>query len=94
MWTEQFESMLMLMVMLALLRASYELSRPERNRLEEVSAFAETYSISETPKPNTITPRQKEWAERAAKNYAEAQEKKWRNWNEAMFEPTQQISTK
>jgi len=87
MWTEQFESMLMLMVMLALLRASYELSGPERNRLEEVSAFAETHLISETAKPNTITPRQKEWAERAAKNYAEAQEKKWRNWNVAMFEP-------
>ena len=27
------------------------------------------------------------WAEKAVKRYAEAQEKKWRNWNEAMFEP-------
>ena len=80
--------MLMLMVMSALLRASYEMSRPKRNPSEEVSVFAETHPISETPKPDTITPQQKEWAEKAATRYAQAQEKKWHRWNEAMFEPT------
>ncbi len=87
MWTEYFESMLMLMVMAALLRGSYEMSRPNSKSSEEVSAFAETHVINETPKPNAIAPQQKEWAEKAAKNYAQAQEKKWRHWNEAMFEP-------
>jgi hypothetical protein len=30
--------------------------------------------------------RQKEWAEKAVKQYAAAQDKKWRRWREAMFE--------
>ena len=29
---------------------------------------------------------QKDWAEKAVKKYAEAQERKWQRWNEAMFE--------
>jgi len=33
-----------------------------------------------------LAPWQKEWAEKAVKRYAEAQERKWRRWNEAMFE--------
>ncbi len=86
MWTEQFNSMLMLMVMAALLRTSYEMSMPKSKPLESVTAFANTFSAKETSKPPDITPRQKEWAEKAAKNYAQAQEKKWRRWNEAMFE--------
>jgi len=75
--------MLMLMVMAAMLRASYEMSRPKRNT--EVPAFAETRPISETPK--LVTSQQSEWAKKAVKRYSEAQEKKWRRWNEAMFEP-------
>jgi len=88
MWTEQFESMLMLVVMAALLRASYEMSRPKPKLSKEVSAFAETHPMNETPTQAALTPQQKEWAEKAVKIYAEAQEKKWRRWNEAMFEPT------
>lgn len=77
MWTEQFSSMLMLMVMAALLRVSYEMRQPTpvRTSATEFSAKVETVS------------KQKEWAEKAVKRYSEAQEKKWRNWNEAMFEP-------
>lgn len=87
MWTDQFHSMLIIMVMAALLRTSFEMSRPTSNSSEEVAAFADTYPTKETSKPFTITRQQKEWAEKAAKNYAQAQEKKWRCWNEAMFEP-------
>ena len=87
MWTEQFQSMLVLMVMAALLRASYDMSRPKPNPSVEVSAFAETHQISETPKQAALTPQQTEWAEKAVKRYAEVQEKKWRKWNDAMFEP-------
>jgi hypothetical protein len=32
------------------------------------------------------TPVEKEWADKAVKRYADAQEKKWQRWNEAMFE--------
>lgn len=79
--------MLILMVMSVLLRASYEMSRPKPNPSVEVSAFAETHPISENPKQAALTPQQTEWAERAVKRYAEIQEKKWRKWNDAMFEP-------
>jgi hypothetical protein len=32
------------------------------------------------------TPKQREWSQKAVQKYAEAQDKKWRHWNEAMFE--------
>ena len=35
------------------------------------------------------TPEQREWSEKAVRKYAEAQDKKWRHWNEAMFERTE-----
>ena len=35
------------------------------------------------------TPKQREWSEKAVQKYAEAQDKKWRHWNEAMFEGTE-----
>ena len=77
MWTEQYSSMMMLMVMAALLRASYEMSRPTPER---------TSAVEFSPKTEPAS-KQKEWADKAVKRYAEAQEKKWRNWNDAMFEP-------
>ena len=36
--------------------------------------------------PGVQSPMQKEWAEKAVEKYAEAQERKWQRWNEAMFE--------
>lgn len=36
--------------------------------------------------PEAQTQLQKEWADKAVKKYAEAQERKWQRWNEAMFE--------
>ena len=82
---EQFELLFPLIVIAIMVRASYELSRPKQTK--EVSFLTEKHLIADTPKRTPITPRQKEWAEKAVKRYAEAQEKKWRNWNEAMFEP-------
>ncbi len=38
------------------------------------------------PEPAPLTPEQRRWARKAARNYARAQEKKWRRWNESMFE--------
>ena len=74
MWNEYFRSMMMLMVMAGLLRSSHELSH-SRSEPDVHMNLVEKDS------------RQKEWADKAVKRYAETQEKKWRNWNEAMFEP-------
>jgi len=43
-------------------------------------------SAATNPEEAELAPWQKEWAEKAVTRYAEAQEKKWRRWNEAMFE--------
>ena len=67
------------MTMAVLLRLSYELSRP-----------APTVLLTSTnPNAGLSTSQQKEWAEKAVRRYAEAQEKKWHRWNEAMFEAKQ-----
>jgi len=39
-----------------------------------------------TLQPEVQTQLQKEWAAKAVEKYAVSQEKKWRRWNETMFE--------
>jgi len=68
---------LALMVMAALLRTSYELARPGSSPPMQKDA---------NPSDPDMTPQQREWAQKAAKRYAAVQERKWRRWNEAMFE--------
>jgi hypothetical protein len=82
---EQLELMFPLMVMAMLVWASDEPPRPKQTK--EVLFRTEKHPVTDTPKQTPITSRQKEWSEKAVRRYAEAQEKKWRNWNEAMFEP-------
>ena len=60
--------------MAGLLRASYDLSQPQSSAQLSLNLVEKE-------------PLQKQWAEKAVKRYAETREKKWRNWNEAMFEP-------
>jgi hypothetical protein len=89
MWSERFAGMLMLVVMASLLRASWELSR-ERSLAVEPGADkarvgSNLYAVT-NPEDVELAPWQKEWAEKAVRGYREAQEKKWRRWNEAMFE--------
>ena len=43
------------MVMAALLRVYYELSRPKPKALKEVSAVAETLPVKETAKPKALS---------------------------------------
>lgn len=78
MWNEQFQSIFTMIMMAVMLRTSYELTLTKLNK--------GTYLIERASKPTNITPQQKEWAEKSVQQYAAAQEKKWRNWNEAMFE--------
>jgi len=72
MWTEYFT----FMTMAVLLRLSYEMSRPTLVRTSAVE-----FSLQTEP-----APREKEWSDKAVRGYAQSQEKKWRHWNEAMFE--------
>jgi hypothetical protein len=85
MWSEQFTNMLVLLVMGAMLRVSYELTRQCNSEAEVVTYNASVIGAN-PPAGTTLTPQQREWAEKAVQKYAEAQEKKWRRWNEAMFE--------
>ena len=80
---EQLELMFPLMVMAMLVWASDELSEPRQTR--DVSFPEKKNPGSDSPQTPT-NPRQKEWSEKAVRRFAEAQEKQWRNWNEAMFE--------
>ena len=74
MWNRYFA----LLIMAALLRADFELSRQVQTQAQPPAS----YLLVESPDRS----RQKEWAEKAVKRYAAAQDKKWRHWREAMFE--------
>ncbi len=74
MWNNYFA----MLAMAALLRADYEIHNPP----EELNPLAGARQLSS----NALALRQKRWAEKAVEKYAEAQDKKWRNWQAAMFE--------
>jgi hypothetical protein len=82
---EQLELMFPLMIMAILVWASDELSEPMRTK--DVTFPTKRNPRDDSQQQTPVNPRQKEWVEKAVKKYAEAQEKQWRNWNEAMFEP-------
>lgn len=69
------------LLFLALWRISYQAANGigQANQLEEQMA-------TETPLPQNPPASQRGWAEKAVRKYAESQEKKWRNWQDAMFE--------
>ena len=69
---------LSLLIMAALLRIEYELNQPKET-------YTDTFALPPLNRP-VLNYRQKEWSEKAVRRYAEAQEKKWLRWNEAMFE--------
>ena len=69
------------LLFLALLRMSYETANANRHATSEKS-----YLIESNPLEEAHNPREKEWTEKAVKKYADAQEKKWQRWHEAMFE--------
>ena len=74
MWNRYFA----LLVVAALLRADFELSRQAGPQAKPQASYLLVESKDSL--------RQKEWAEKAVKHYAAAQERKWRRWREAMFE--------
>ena len=82
-WSERFADVCFLVVMAALLRVSYELSRW---RTVEHNGDANPLPAAVPLPEQDMLPWQREASAKAIKRYAEAQEKKWRRWNEAMFE--------
>ncbi len=74
--------MLYQLFFLALYRMVYDLSEAGTRTPPRDSPLYHTVESQPTPPGQ----RQKEWAEKASKRYAEAQQKKWQRWNEAMFE--------
>ncbi|MEA4879713.1 hypothetical protein SDC9_35232 [bioreactor metagenome] len=69
------------LVFLTLWRMAYETANVGKRSTVEKSFLIERSSSEEVQNP-----REKEWTEKAVKKYADAQEKKWQRWNEAMFE--------
>jgi len=70
------------MLFVTLLSIGYVLSQPNPDaRKEEKLLLPQT-----TPEWPGILPWQKKASEKAVQKYVESQEKKWRRWNEAMFE--------
>ena len=72
---------------IALICVSYQLSRPISNGLLKETSLSATTGNSPADRGLTgLMPWQKNASEEAVTKYAESQERKWRRWNEAMFE--------
>ena len=67
-------------IFIGLLCLGYSLSEPMR--------AGKVDPTEPSSAPPLLTPAQRQWSEKAVKHYADAQEKKWQRWNEAMFERT------
>lgn len=83
-----------LLALVSLCRVGYEASQPRPagspatcgRKLTEVE---NSVSLSQEPeaRPGDLPPQVQEWRRQELRRYREAQEKKWRNWYGAMFEP-------
>ena len=73
---------------IALLCMGYSLSRPisAGNKERELLLLATTGAVSEDKEWAGLPLWQRKSSEKAIEKYAATQEKKWRRWNEAMFE--------
>jgi len=67
---------------IALLLTGYVLSRPQTINIKE----EDIPSPGATREWGSLPPWQRKASDRAIERYAKSQEKKWRRWNEAMFE--------
>ena len=76
------------LLFIAFLSMGYELSRPRpASNKEQALLLADTNGPG-LPEQEWagLPPWQRKASEKAIERYAEAQNKKWRRWNEAMFE--------
>ena len=72
---------------IALLCMGYSLSRPmPTNKTEPDLLLPDTTEPSQEQEWSRLPPWQRKASEKAVERYAESQDKKWRKWNDAMFE--------
>jgi hypothetical protein len=69
------------LLFLALWRMSYETANAR-----SPTPLEKSFLVQKDSTPVDLSAAEKEWSEKAVKSYADAQEKKWRRWNDAMFE--------
>jgi len=76
------------MLFIAFWSMGYELSRPRpaSNKEQDLLLPATTGADSEDKEWAGLPPWQRNASEKAVERYTETQDKKWRRWNEAMFE--------
>jgi hypothetical protein len=80
------------LIVAAAARAIHEANQPETKLLpgpygchDKLTTYLEGDNVK--TEPDELPPQLKKWAKKSAQNYANAQMKKWRNWEKAMFEP-------
>ena len=76
------------MLFIGFLSMGYKLSqpRPTAGKKQDVLSLDTAGAVSQGQEWAGIPPWQRQASEKAVARYAEAQEKKWQRWNEAMFE--------
>ena len=75
------------LLFIAFLSMGYALSRPRPAGDKEQYLLPDTTETgSQVPEWTGLPPWQRKASEKAIERYAASQEKKWRHWNEAMFE--------
>ena len=76
------------LMFIAFLSMGYALSRPRTaTHKEQGLLLTDTTGLdSQGQEGTSLPPWQKKVSEKAIERYAAAQDKKWRRWNEAMFE--------
>ena len=76
------------LMFIAFLSMGYALSRPRpATHKEQGLLLTDTTGLDSPGQEGTsLPPWQKKVSEKAIERYAAAQDKKWRRWNEAMFE--------
>ena len=75
------------LLFIALISMGYELSRPQTDsKKEQDFLLTDNTVLDQEPEWDRLLPWQRKASKKAIERYTEAQEKKWRRWNEAMFE--------
>jgi hypothetical protein len=76
------------MLFIAFWSMGYELSRPRpaSNKEQDLLLADTTRPGSQDPERPDLPPWQRKASKKAIERYAATQDKKWRRWNEAMFE--------
>jgi hypothetical protein len=75
------------LLFILLLSMGYALSRPRPvGEKEQATLLPDTETLPQYQQWPRLLPWQRKASEKAIERYAGSQEKKWRRWNEAMFE--------